>query len=96
MAKKDHHGMVLWPEYFDVNLTKKDGRRVCKDLAIPNVNSEDLFKACKRAGLHPENKPGKAFPSRWFDPRGCVVVMRKHTKSQTIDIVARKITKKHS
>ena len=94
MAKKNHSGMVLWPEYFDLNLTRSKGRRVSKDLAVPGLNSEELYKACKRAGLSPDLKPEKAFPSRWFDPRGCVVVIRKFPKAKTIEMVAEKLMRK--
>lgn len=96
MAKKSRTNMTLWPEYFDLNIPRSKGRRVSRDLAVPGIDSEELFKACKKAGLHPEMIPGKAYPSRWFDPRGCVIVMRKFSKSETIDLVAKKIVnKKH-
>ena len=94
MAKKHRTGMVLWPEYFDSNLTKDQGRRVGKDLSVPSPNSDDLHHVCRKLGLYPDNRKDKAFPSRWFDPRGCVIVEKKFSKSEIISMVAMKLVKR--
>jgi signal recognition particle subunit SRP19 len=91
MARKKTNDMVLWPEYFDLNLTRNQGRRVNKEDAIPSPDAETIFQACRKLGLYPEIKKDKAFPSRWFDPKGMVVVQRKYTKPETILKIAKKL-----
>lgn len=40
---------VLYPAYFDRNLSRNSGRRVTKDLAYPNVDLQHLLEACRMA-----------------------------------------------
>jgi signal recognition particle subunit SRP19 len=42
---------VLWPEYFDINLTRGEGRKVKKTLAIAQPSTELISKACQSLGL---------------------------------------------
>ncbi len=95
MAKKDNTGVIfLWPEYFDSGLTKSTGRRVSMDLAVPSPNSEDIYHVCRKLGLSPDLEKDKAHPSRWFDPKGRVKVLKKYSKVDTITMVAKGLQKK--
>ncbi len=95
MAKKDNTGVIfLWPEYFDLGLTRSAGRRVSKDLAVPSPNSEDIYHVCRKLGLSPDLEKEKAYPSRCFDPKGRVKVLKKYSKVETISLVAKGLSKK--
>lgn len=94
MARRNHSGIILWPEYFDSNLTRSKGRRVPRDLAVPSPNAEELYQVCRKLGLSPDLEKDRAHPSRWFDPKGRVRVIESYSKAETIARVARGLAKK--
>ena len=48
MRKQDK--AIIWPAYFDQTKTRKNGRRVSKNLAVPNPKIEELQEAAKKLG----------------------------------------------
>ena len=91
MAKpKDDH-FIIWPEYFDSNLSRADGRRLRKELCIASPNAEELYSIAKKIGLSPILENDKAFPPRWMDPKGRIKVPKKYNKTETILMVAEKL-----
>lgn len=85
--------LVLYPEYFDSRLTRKQGRRVPKNLAREAPTMEAVLNAAKAAdpGLEPRAEPKKAFPARWNERRGRVLVKPRFHKQKTLLMVARKL-----
>jgi len=75
---------VLWPEYFDLNLTRAQGRKVKKSLATPAPDIEMLSKALQRLGLEHKLEAEKAYPGDWHLKRGRVLVERKLAKGQLL------------
>ena len=94
MVSKDDNKIILWPEYFDKNLTKNHGRRVPLKLAYNNPTVEDIAKAAKRLKLHPKIEINKAYPGRWWRKSGRVLVLPKAKKTTIIRQVA-KVMKKY-
>ena len=85
--------LVLYPEYFDSRLTRKQGRRVPKNLAREAPTMEAVMNAARAAdpGLEPRAEPKTAFSGRWHEKRGRVLVKRKFHKQKTLQMVARKL-----
>lgn len=85
--------LVLYPEYFDSRLTRKQGRRVPKSLAREAPTMEAVLNAARAAdpALEPRAEPKKAYSARWHEKRGRVLVKRKYPKQKTLSIVARKL-----
>ena len=83
--------LVVYPEYFDSRLSRKEGRRVAKDAAREAPTLEDIEKAARAAGLEARAEPKSAFPPRWFERRGRLVVKKKATKEKTLRLIARKL-----
>ncbi|MEM0443603.1 MAG: signal recognition particle subunit SRP19/SEC65 family protein [Candidatus Caldarchaeum sp.] len=71
MIRKE--GYVLWPSYFDVKNSRKDGRRVRSGLGVQRPTADDLYNACKRLGLNAVKMDG-AHPRSWYSRTGYVVV----------------------
>lgn len=91
MAKDQSKDLVIWPEYFDINLTRKQGRRVKKEFAVQSPSTELIFKISRNLGLYPELESDKVFPSRWFASKGRVKVKGKYSKTETIRMIAEKL-----
>lgn len=91
MAKAKDDMYILWPEYFDSNLSRADGRRMPKNLCVPSPNAEEIFSIAKKIGLSPVLENDKAFPSKWTDRKGRIKVPKRHNKTQTMLMVAEKL-----
>ncbi len=83
---------VLWPIYFDRRKTKKDGRRVAKDIAVPNASADEIVKAAKKIGLNPI-KENKAYPGRWWKKEGRVLVEKSDKKTKILKDIAMEMSK---
>ncbi len=58
MSKK----VIIWPEYVSASLTRKEGRRVSKELAINKLVPDELLKACEKLGYECIIEEGKKYP----------------------------------
>jgi signal recognition particle subunit SRP19 len=83
--------LVVYPEYFDSRLSRKDGRRVPKEAARESPTLEDVERAARAAGLEPRAEPKSAFPPRWWERRGRVLVKKKSTKERTLRSIAKRL-----
>ena len=64
---------VIWPAYFDADLTRAEGRRVPRDLAVEDPEVEEIARAVKQVGYEVDIESDKTYP-REYEPRGRVVV----------------------
>jgi signal recognition particle subunit SRP19 len=98
---KDYEHVVLWLDYFNKNLKRRQGRKVKRDLAVFDPTVQDLVEAARAAGLQfseQEINSGARFPRRSFVKSGYIMVAKKEgiKKSQIIDEVANKLLKRSS
>ncbi|PKK81239.1 MAG: signal recognition particle protein Srp19 [Thermoplasmata archaeon HGW-Thermoplasmata-2] len=91
MVSKGEGKLVLWPAYFDVSLSKEEGRRVPKSLAVQNPTLEQMEKACSSLGLNPVRESDKAYSSKWYGASGRILIDDKGPKAQIIKQIAEKI-----
>lgn len=84
---------ILWPAYFDRNVSRKKGRRVSREMAISHPNVDTIYKAAQKLGLNPK-KEQKSYPSRWWKKEGCILVDRKKSKTEILQDIARIISEK--
>jgi signal recognition particle subunit SRP19 len=90
MPEKDKY--VLWPIYFDRRKTRKNGRRVTKDIAVPNASADEIVKAAKKLELNPV-KENKAYPGRWWKREGQVLVDKAGSKTKILRNIALEMSK---
>ena len=82
------NGFILWPAYFDKNISKSRGRRVPKRLAVPNPRAKELVEASKRLGFEAVLEKG-SYPRRWWLKEGKVIVKANDiTKAELIKKIA--------
>ncbi|ENN96542.1 Ribonucleoprotein complex SRP, Srp19 component [Methanocaldococcus villosus KIN24-T80] len=72
--------MIIWPAYIDKNKTRKEGRRVPKNLAIENPNLKDIEKALKKLGLEGKIIRDKRYPRQHWEVCGCIELDYKGNK----------------
>lgn len=98
---KDYDHVILWLDYFNKNLKRRQGRKVKKDRSVFDPTISELSEAAKAAGFEfsdPEVNDGARFPRRAFTKSGYVMVAKKEgaKKGQIIDAVAEKMLQKRS
>jgi signal recognition particle subunit SRP19 len=96
---KDYDHMVLWLDYFNKNLKRRQGRKVKRDQAVFDPTIQELVEATRAAGFQlsdQEINSDARFPSRSFVKSGYVMVPKKEgvKKSQIINAVANKLLRR--
>lgn len=96
MAKAKDDMYILWPEYFDIGLTRAKGRRMPKSLSVQSPEAEEIFNIARKLGLSPVMESDKAFPSKWMSGKGRVKVSKKYNKTQTMRMIAERLSSKRN
>jgi signal recognition particle subunit SRP19 len=96
---KDYEHVVLWLDYFNKNLKRRQGRKVKRDQAVFDPTVQELVEATRAAGFQlsdEEINNDARFPRRSFVKSGYVMVAKKEgiKKSQIINAVATKLLRK--
>jgi signal recognition particle subunit SRP19 len=89
MRKQDK--ITLWPPYFDSNKTRKEGRRVSKETAVPTPKLEEIHEAAKSLNLACEMIQNASHPKNSRQRIGLVRVSKKETKTKIIRKIAKGI-----
>lgn len=92
MAKVKDDMYILWPEYFDIGLTRAKGRRMPRSLSVQSPEAEEIFNIARKLGLSPLLENDKAFPSRWMSSKGRVKVSKKYNKTRTMKMIAERLS----
>ena len=86
--------LIFWPQYFEGKRTRKEGRKLPKNLALEKVSSIDIAKVARRLGYQVENDTISHYPRSWWDPPGRVLIDTKgKTKSRVIKEIAKELRK---
>jgi len=64
---------VIWPAYLDAGLSRSEGRRVSRSLAVEDPTVEEIAQAVQQVGYDALIERDKTYP-REYDPRGRVLV----------------------
>lgn len=96
---KDYEHVVLWLDYFNKNLKRRQGRKVKRDQAVFDPTVQELAEATRAAGFQfsdQEVNNDARFPRRSFVKSGYVMVAKKEgvKKSQIISEVANKLLRR--
>ncbi len=68
--------LVLYPEYFDRNLSRAEGRRVPRNQAVEEPTVQALFRAATAAGLDPQLQTDHHHSANWRSRKGRVLVRK--------------------
>lgn len=81
---------IIYPCYFNAACTRKEGRRVRKNLAIKAPVITDLERALKRAGVKFRIED-KHHPAHWARREGRIVAEWSENKEVLIKKIAQKL-----
>ncbi len=84
---------LIWPIYFDAGKTRKEGRRVAKNVAIPSPRINEIEEAAAKLGLEHELVPDKGYPKNPWSKPGMLLVEKKESKERIITQIAKQLQK---
>jgi signal recognition particle subunit SRP19 len=94
MRKQDK--IIIWPAYFDLTKTRKDGRQISKSLAVPSPKILEIKDAAEKIGLKCELVPDAGYPKTPWLKTGMLLVNKKEPKDRIIENVAHQLLKTRS
>jgi signal recognition particle subunit SRP19 len=84
---------IIWPIYFDTNRTRKEGRRVPKNIAVQSPRIDELKQAVDKLGLKNEINIEAHFPRTHWAKSGMLLVEKKEAKQAIIQKIAKQLVK---
>jgi len=94
MRKQDK--IIIWAAYFDSTKTRKDGRRIPKNLAVPSPRTSEIKEATDKIQLDCELVSDVAYPKTPWLKTGMLLVKKKESKDKTIKEIAKQLQKMRS
>jgi len=83
--------ITIWPQYLDKNLSLSEGRKVSKEIAVAEPSISDIERALKRLGLQYNIDRERAYPGKWYEKSGRILVEWEGTKLELLKEVSLKI-----
>ena len=83
--------ITIWPQYLDKNLSLSEGRKVSKELAVAEPTISDIERALKRLGLKYTIDKEKAYPGKWYEKSGRILVEWEGKKLELLKEVSLKL-----
>ena len=90
MATEKRH-LVLYPLYFDADLSRDGGRRVPRRVAVHGPTVEEIAHAAESLGLKPKVEEDRAHPSAPWNRQGRVLVKAGYFKTSVVRKIAEKM-----
>lgn len=91
MVSRGDETVVIYPLYFDKNLTRKQGRRVSKKMAVEKPQLENIIKSARSLGLNPHVEKDASHSSRPSVRDGRIVIDKKTSKTKLLEQIAQRI-----
>jgi len=84
---------IIWPIYFDTSKTRKEGRRVPKNIAVQTPKIDEIKQAADKLGLENEVNLNAHFPKNHWSKTGMLLVEKKEAKEKVIQKLAKQLVK---
>ena len=83
--------ITIWPQYLNKNLSLSQGRKIALEDAVKDPSLNEIEKALKRLGLKYDIDRESAYPGKWYEKSGRVLVEWDNTKLELIREISLKI-----
>ncbi len=91
--RKLENKAIIWPNYFDANKTRKEGRRVAKNCAVQAPKILEIKEAADKLGLENEINIEAHFPKTPWSKGGMLIVTKNEPKEEIIQKLAKQLAK---
>ena len=83
--------ITIWPQYLNKDLTLSEGRKISKEIAVSSPTLSEIEKAVKRLGFTYNVQKERAYPGKWYEKSGRVLVEYDKSKLELIKEISLKI-----
>ncbi|MFX0211882.1 MAG: signal recognition particle subunit SRP19/SEC65 family protein [Candidatus Hodarchaeota archaeon] len=84
---------VFFPEYFNKNLARTEGRRLPLNFCIENPSLAELRLAAEKLGFVYELSPNAAYPRQWWARNGLIRIEKgEKNKTELLQIMGKTVT----
>ena len=83
--------ITIWPQYINKDLTLSEGRKISKEDAVKEPTLSDIERAVKRLGLKYSTQKDVAYPGKWYEKSGRILVEWDKTKLELLREVSSEI-----
>jgi signal recognition particle subunit SRP19 len=84
---------IIWPIYFDTSKTRKEGRRVSKNIAVQFPKIDEIKQAADKLDLENEVNLNAHFPKNHWSKTGMLLVEKKEAKEKIIQKLAKQLVR---
>ena len=84
---------IIWPIYFDSAKTRKEGRRVPKNMAVQSPKIAEIKEATDKLGLKNEINFEAHFPKIPWAKSGMLLVEKTEAKEKIIQKISKQLIK---
>lgn len=96
MPRRQRKTWIIYPEYFDKNKSRSNGRRVPKNLAIKNPHIEDIAELLDELDVPNRTERHAQHPAHWYDENGRIIIPKQQEKKEEfLNIIAEELKKRH-
>jgi len=82
--------IVIYPEYFDFNLKRSQGRKVPANISVKKPNIDEIFGIVKNIGSG-VTKSTKSHPSNWHSGLGSLTMFYDGTKVSLLHKIGKEL-----
>ena len=83
--------ITIWPQYINKNLSLSEGRKISKEDSVKDPTLNDIERALKRLGLQYSVQKDVAYPGKWYEKSGRILVEWEGTKLELLREVSLEI-----
>ena len=83
--------MMLWPQYINKDLTRKEGRKIAVEDCVKEPKVSEMESVVKRLGLKYSTQENKTFPGKWYERSGRILVETDMKKIELLREISSKI-----
>ncbi len=85
--------LIIWPTYFDFTKTRKEGRKIGRNLAIERPTVEELARAAEMLAIPFKIDKSAAYPGAWWEKSGRLFVGKTMSKNKILVSIAKNLKK---
>lgn len=89
MVSIDDHKLIIWPIYFDRNVSRDNGRRITKKYAIDKPDIEKISKILRSLGISHNIEKNTSHPFRPWKKEGRIIINKKVDKNKLINQISK-------
>ncbi len=82
MALKKRNTWVIYPEYFDIDLSRSECRRIPRQIAVSSPDINEISRLLKEFDIPNMKEDHKAHPATWYEKNGRLIINKQNMSKQ--------------